>query len=737
MPVFKKLSDPNRLNALPLVLAGPIVRHTTQAVVSVWIALKEPGTLTLKIFENDQKTGVARSGSCDTVALGAHLHIALITVDCVTKPLSLGILYYYDIDFFTTNHVGSSLSTTTVLYGGINKITYPAASLPSFVLPPADINRLRIAHGSCRKPHGSDDGDPDALSILDKEIGDNLKDVKNRPQLLFLTGDQVYADDVADVLLFMIQDAGTALIRLTEEMPAAAGWPSDKMANALLLGNRAELTKAFGFTSYPGILNKEAPKSHLLYLAEFYGMYLFSFSDALWPTNPNLFPSYEDISQINSNVPKDQFNQELSSVKVFYNSLHLVQRALANITTYMICDDHEITDDWFYRKYWCDNTLKAENKIARRVMHNGLAAYAMFQGWGNTPDDDLYDKSHDNLPAKLAVLSPFPNELQPPKPASVWAITETLLLPTLAKSTSEEYHLTGGPKWHYQLVYDRFNVVVLDTRTRRTFPSNKGTPGLINVFGLGMHDELPVIANPTSEFTIVVSPAPVMGKALIEKVQEIGGGGISLGGLIKIGSPEGVQAFLDHEAWGAAAYTYQNFLYRLLQYEKVILLSGDVHYAYSNITNYWNNRPDPNEPKKGVILQLCSSPLKNKDLKSKIPGYMGVETTLSRKFVGWRMKGGDVGSKPPDWYYENIFLVDTIHTSRLINQQQPIPLTQVTMYSSQNRFVTQHNLGVIKFKRINNEVVVTHILKFAFNQHAEVTIHETPLELPSGPFPTF
>jgi len=27
-------------------------------------------------------------------------------------------------------------------------------SLPSFVLPPEDLNHLKILHGSCRKPHG-------------------------------------------------------------------------------------------------------------------------------------------------------------------------------------------------------------------------------------------------------------------------------------------------------------------------------------------------------------------------------------------------------------------------------------------------------------------------------------------------------------------------------------------------------------------------------------------------------
>ena len=41
----------------------------------------------------------------------------------------------------------------------------------------------------------------------------------NRPHQLFLTGDQIYADDAADALLFMLTDAANNLLKWDELLP--------------------------------------------------------------------------------------------------------------------------------------------------------------------------------------------------------------------------------------------------------------------------------------------------------------------------------------------------------------------------------------------------------------------------------------------------------------------------------------------------------------------------------------
>ena len=42
---------------LPLLLAGPIVRRVEPTLASVWVALSEPATVTLKIWEGRVTAG--------------------------------------------------------------------------------------------------------------------------------------------------------------------------------------------------------------------------------------------------------------------------------------------------------------------------------------------------------------------------------------------------------------------------------------------------------------------------------------------------------------------------------------------------------------------------------------------------------------------------------------------------------------------------------------------------------
>jgi hypothetical protein len=56
---------------------------------------------------------------------------------------------------------------------------------------------------------------------------------------------------------------------------------------------------------------------------------------------------------------------------------------MANMATYLVFDDHEITDDWNLDWDWEKAT---NNTMARRILANGLAAYWAFQGWGNDPN---------------------------------------------------------------------------------------------------------------------------------------------------------------------------------------------------------------------------------------------------------------------------------------------------------------------------------------------------------------
>ena len=67
----------------------------------------------------------------------------------------------------------------------------------------------------------------------------------------------------------------------------------------------------------------------------------------------------------------------------FYDSLPRVRRALANVPTYMVFDDHDVTDDWNIGRAWRDQVYTSP--LGRRIITNALVAYALFQDWGNDP----------------------------------------------------------------------------------------------------------------------------------------------------------------------------------------------------------------------------------------------------------------------------------------------------------------------------------------------------------------
>src|SRR5206468_3967538 len=95
----------------------------------------------------------------------------------------------------------------------------------------------------------------------------------------------------------------------------------------------------------------------------------------------------ENVWQWKGAIQLDQTKIETNnkSVSEFFQSLYKVRRALANVPTYTIFDDHEITDDWNMTPTFCHDVYG--NELGKRVVQNGLLAYALCQHWGNKPED--------------------------------------------------------------------------------------------------------------------------------------------------------------------------------------------------------------------------------------------------------------------------------------------------------------------------------------------------------------
>src|SRR5690348_8612364 len=220
---WKPLAE--RFATVPLILAGPILRRVEPSGVTVWLALKAPRTVTLRIYAKNEKGQLVQqcAGTHCTIRLGDFVHVVAVTARATNsaEQLTGGQLYYYDL-FFQPDSAPAAyapetaphLDTPGILNNDpssadqLHRLVYPGHPLPSFVMPPEEVNQLRIVHGSCRKPHGIG---KEMLSALDTLLETEAEHPENRPQQLFMMGDQIYADDVAAALLFMLIDAGTVL----------------------------------------------------------------------------------------------------------------------------------------------------------------------------------------------------------------------------------------------------------------------------------------------------------------------------------------------------------------------------------------------------------------------------------------------------------------------------------------------------------------------------------------------
>jgi hypothetical protein len=221
---------------LPQVLAGPIVRRVVGNEVAVWLALRDPAVVELVVWAGPQRSsgpGAVESGTPPvareialTERFGAQLHVAVVVAKA-SAIIAPGAIHSYDVIIgavdgqglrdlgFLRNEAPTSESTANARPLRL-ALGYELDRLPSFVTPAPTISDLVLVQGSCRRTNA--DG-PDATAYLDDLIAEHRLDLTRRPQQLFLTGDQIYADDLAGCLLPQINAIGRELLGFTETLP--------------------------------------------------------------------------------------------------------------------------------------------------------------------------------------------------------------------------------------------------------------------------------------------------------------------------------------------------------------------------------------------------------------------------------------------------------------------------------------------------------------------------------------
>ena len=302
-------------------------------------------------------------------------------------------------------------------------------------------------------------------------------------------------------------------------------------------------------------------------------------------------------------------------------NLHMVRRALANVPTYMMWDDHDVTDDWNLNPAWRDRVMTSP--LGRAIVRNGMLAFALFQGWGNDPEKYTQGK-HKRL---LELASQLYATASTPQ-AQQLANDEIELLFGLNRRAIDPAKFDDQLSWHYSVPGTRHLVVVLDNRSQRNWLSRGGPP--TNITPEAIEKQIPAGPLPAGkDVLIVVAPLPVLGPPLFDEliaplayrafdiIEYMKNGNENLRGMPGT-NPDAI------EAWAFDPRATQKLLERLEPYRKVVLLSGDVHFGSAQVLSFWKKADADSNPCR--IVQFTSS-----GFKKVLPSYIrDVDLQISR-----------------------------------------------------------------------------------------------------------
>jgi len=523
----------------------------TSTECHIWVVTSNADSPTLNLSANE----VVVSGNCqrETIRVGKYAFIHLLSFTS-SEPFEDTARIGYSLSFSDDAQQASwENEQRGLLYDGQSSLCFHYTETPETIL-----------HGSCRKPHFHSD---DALAQVDVLHKNAFKKQNDFPDLLLMTGDQIYADDVAGPMLKAIHSVIDRLGLYHEALEGAVVTNTNELAThehgyyereQLLpqIATNTVLSSIFFGAKKKPVFTSVNAQNHLIGSAEIIAMYLLVWSDTLWA----------DINIDKDGIPPKYhaiFDKEHEALNGFVKQLPQVRRALAHIPTYMIFDDHDVTDDWNLTRGWEQEVYG--NPLSKRMIGNALIGYLLCQGWGNAPK-------------KVAPL--------------IAKVQESMGESGLNSHDEIIDDLLDFDQWHYRLDTTP-PIEVLDTRTQRwRSESNMNKPSGLMDWEALCDFQHSIIGK---ESVIVVSAAPIYGVKVIEAIQ-------------KVFTFFGKALTVDAENWMAHKGT-ANVILNIFRHYKTppdfIILSGDVHYSFVYDVRLRFRRNSPH------ITQFTCSGLKN------------------------------------------------------------------------------------------------------------------------------
>ncbi|NJN23579.1 MAG: PhoD-like phosphatase, partial [Acaryochloridaceae cyanobacterium RL_2_7] len=293
----------------------------------------------------------------------------------------------------------------------------------------------------------------------------------------------------------------------------------------------------------------------------------------------------------------------------------------------MIFDDHEVSDDWYLNRHWCERVLG--KPLGYRVVANGLLAYALCQAWGNHPAQ--FNPGQPGEALLRAVLQW--SKAAGADEECAREIAALLGLPPRDHLFCGDGDVDilnraeGAIQWHYSFASTCHEVIVADTRTWRGYPREEAIapPMLLSPTAFERQLREPLASGSRERLTFIVLPTNIICLSIIDKVQQYH---LSQSDVF----PSDVG-----DAWNFNRVAFTQLMQTFCEFRQhIIVLSGDIHYSCAVKMQLQDLNARGDRP--STIIQLTSSAIKNAERKSQL-AHTRLKALLpepNESWLGWK-----------------------------------------------------------------------------------------------------
>jgi hypothetical protein len=621
------------------IRVGPLVRFVNADRALIWIETHTPAMVRVRFAKKASARTSLRDRFASTVRVGGR-HYAMVELDKLTEDTP----YEYTLELASQPAEGGILIEQAQLKDNFPKLSQTMLDAmkaqlkgPSFAGTEwltfrtlrNNYESLRFVYGSCRKypsdAAGTDTGGPDTM--LDLHTFVSKQSPEQWPRFMLLTGDQIYADDIGHK-----QGLAIGRQRWGRRIPG----PRTNEGDGAWAGRFAS---RFGGVSKAPRNQKYLIDNHLLWNVpvdakntQIGNLYPVDpktgrppkGKEEMRPAGDTSAPAHIELAP--DGKPVKIHAADFAEYAFLYESAWArddrVRRLFANIPTFMVFDDHEVTDDWNADKRWLENVMRPPSGAPPywpETIADALAAYWMYQGWGN---QSTADWARDQRSTLLVT--------------HMKAGTDAL--PSLRTLLRRHLEPPASLDWDFALPIQSPIFYATDCRMKRVLKPTK--PSFDDrVLDRGGLDKMrALLLRSTAPVTFMIASSPLLLPGLIGASFRFEKVNVKIAGFIpfketvfdeKFRRQRDIEHWVANESWFDVLRFLNDLSKDAPNLKTVVALGGDVHFSYNmvgrldpkqEISKTLNLRPARVDNKGRAfpyLLQLVSSGVKQELTRSK------------------------------------------------------------------------------------------------------------------------